>query len=361
MTPRDEPPAAGRSSRPSRLRLLVSLLVAVAVLWFLATRVDVGAAWSAIRAMSWLELVAIAAATGWNLATYWALWVAAAPGLRWTQAATLALSGTALTNTVPGGSALGVRLTQTMLHSWGFSRARSTQAVLVTGVWNAGIKLGLPVLALALVALQGEARGGRIVAGLGTVAVLALAGVLAWLVFRGDRTARGTGEAAARAVTWAGRLVRRRPVVHSWGPTVVDFRRRTVELLRRRWLPITLAALVSHVSLYLVLLVSLRHVGVPDAVVGWAEVLFVFCTTRLLTAIRITPGGAGVVEALLIGGLTAAGGVAAQVTAAVLVFRALTWLLPVPLGGLAWLGWRLHSGRPGRRPEPVPAEPAPAG
>ena len=117
------------------------------------------------------------------------------------------------------------------------------------------------------------------------------------------------------------------------------------------------AAVISHLSLYLVLLVTLRHVGVTDAAVGWAEVLCVFATTRLLTAVRLTPGGAGVVEALLIGGLAAAGGVAAQVTAAVVVFRALTWLLPVPLGALTWLGWRLR----GHRAPVATAEPAQAG
>jgi hypothetical protein len=38
--------------------------------------------------------------------------------------------------------------------------------VLVSGVWNSFIKLGLPVLALALVALQGNASGGRVTAAL---------------------------------------------------------------------------------------------------------------------------------------------------------------------------------------------------
>jgi hypothetical protein len=42
--------------------------------------------------------------------------------------------------------------------------------------------------------------------------------------------------------------------------------------------------------------------------------------------------GAGVVEAVLIGGLVAAGGAADQVTAAVLVYRALTWALPILVG-----------------------------
>jgi uncharacterized protein (TIRG00374 family) len=110
-----------------------------------------------------------------------------------------------------------------------------------------------------------------------------------------------------------------------------------------------------------VLLVALRHVGVGDGEVGWAQVLFVFATTRLLTAVRFTPGGAGVVEVLLIGGLVAFGGDTDQVTAAVLVFRALTWLLPIPLGALAYLAWRWRQHRraavgPGAAPV-VPADP----
>jgi uncharacterized membrane protein YbhN (UPF0104 family) len=125
----------------------------------------------------------------------------------------------------------------------------------------------------------------------------------------------------------------------------VKFRSRAGELLRRRWPAIVAAALVSHLSLYLVLLVALRHVGVPDKAVGWAEVLFVFASTRLLTAVRFTPGGAGVVEALLIGGLVAAGGQQHEVAAAVLVFRGLTWLLPVPIGGLTYLAGRRQQAR----------------
>lgn len=351
MTARE---AAPRAVRGQVLRLVLSGLLAVAIFWFLATRVDVGSAWAGIRAMSWLELLTIAAVTGWNLLTYWALWVAATPGLRWSQAAVLAQSGTALTNTVPGGSALGVRLAYDMLASWGFSRARSSQAVLVTGGWNLAVKLGLPVVALGLLALQGDTGHGRLTAGLVALAVAAVATVFGVLLLRSERTAGALGETAGRAVS----RVRRRPV-SGWGESTVDFRRHTGELLGRRWPVIAAAAVVSHLSLYLVLLVTLRHVGVTDAVVGWAEVLFVFATTRLLTAVRITPGGAGVIEALLIGGLTAAGGVAATVTAAVLVFRALTWLLPVPLGALTWLGWRLGaSGRAratGRQPAPLRA------
>jgi putative heme transporter len=135
-----------------------------------------------------------------------------------------------------------------------------------------------------------------------------------------------------------GRLVRRPPVA-GWELATVKFRTRTVGLVQRRWIAITVTSLVSHLSLYLVLLVTLRHVGVSAPEVSWAEVLAVFAFARLATAIPLTPGGAGFVEAVLIGGLVAAGGARPQVVAAVLVYRVLTSLLPIPAGIGTYL-WR---------------------
>ena len=45
-------------------------------------------------------------------------------------------------------------------------------------------------------------------------------------------------------------------------------------------------------------------------------------------------------EATLITGLTASGGDREQVTAAVLVYRALTWFLPILVGVVCLLWWR---------------------
>jgi uncharacterized protein (TIRG00374 family) len=69
----------------------------------------------------------------------------------------------------------------------------------------------------------------------------------------------------------------------------------------------------------------------------------VFAFARLATAIPFTPGGAGVVEAVLITGLTAAGGDKPEVVAAVLVYRALTWGLPILVGVGCLLWWRRQS------------------
>jgi len=64
------------------------------------------------------------------------------------------------------------------------------------------------------------------------------------------------------------------------------------------------------------------------------------------------------VEAVLIGGLVAAGGAKPQVVAAVLVYRALTWLLPIPVGVSTYLWWRRRSFvAPGKEaPTPVGLE-----
>jgi uncharacterized membrane protein YbhN (UPF0104 family) len=60
-----------------------------------------------------------------------------------------------------------------------------------------------------------------------------------------------------------------------------------------------------------------------------------------------------VVELVLIGGLVAAGGAKPEVVAAVLVYRALTWLLPIPVGVGCYLWWR-------RQSRVVPTTPTPS-
>jgi uncharacterized membrane protein YbhN (UPF0104 family) len=53
----------------------------------------------------------------------------------------------------------------------------------------------------------------------------------------------------------------------------------------------------------------------------------------------------GVVELALPAALISAGGNRVQVLAAVLVYRALTWMVPIPLGAIAYLFWRKGSKR----------------
>jgi uncharacterized protein (TIRG00374 family) len=285
--------------------------------------------------MTGLELIALGAVATANLVTSWLLVMAATPGLTLPQSAVVTQSSNAVAGTVPGGAAVAVGLTYAILGSWGFSGSRSTLSVLVSGLWDNFVKLGLPVLALTVLAFQGEKTGASTVAGLVGVIVLVTAVSLFVLVLRRERTAVWVGDAAARML--------RRPPDAGWGAATAKFRDRAVGLVRRSWLRLTVAAVASHVTLYLVLLVTLRDVGVSNDEVDWAQVLAAFAFVRLLTAIPITPGGLGIVEVALAGALNAAGGDHAQVVAAVLVYRLLTYLLPIALGLGAYVYWRTNT------------------
>jgi uncharacterized protein (TIRG00374 family) len=226
-----------------------------------------------------------------------------------------------------------------MNSSWGFSRSRTSVSLLTSGLWNNFAKLGLPVVALAVLAFSAPPTPGRVLAGALGVAGLVAAIVVLWLVLRSRESAARMGLRLGR---WVSVLVRplHKPPVQGWDLALTKFRDRTVLLLHARWHWLTLATVVSHLSLFVVLLLALRFSGVTAEQVGWPEVLAVFAFARLLTAIPFTPGGLGVIEVAMISGLAAAGGDRAAVAAGVLVFRVLTYVLPIPLGVLTYLFWQ---------------------
>ncbi|HVL06562.1 MAG TPA: lysylphosphatidylglycerol synthase transmembrane domain-containing protein [Acidimicrobiales bacterium] len=362
LPPSDDNTQPRRSGRLRQaIRVVVSLALAGAILaYVLGSAADFSEVSAAISSMTGLELLTLGIIAVWNLATYWMVVVAATPGLTYPQSAVLVESTTAVANSVPGGSAVAVGLTYAMLGSWGFSRSRSTLSVIVSGLWNNFAKLGLPVLALALLALQGDVNGARVTAGVFGIGALVGSIAVFALILRRESFARRAGDGAA---AWVSRLRRRlgKGPVEGWGDATAKFRGRTIGLVSHAWKRLTVATIVSHLSLFAVLLMALRHIGVANAEVHWAQVLAVFAFVRLLTAIPITPGGLGVVELGLIAGLTAAGGAEAQVVAAVLIFRALTYLLPIPVGLLTYLFWRHNTSwrdsapplSPGLAPEPA--------
>ena len=163
------------------------------------------------------------------------------------------------------------------------------------------------------------------------VIVLLVAVALFGLVLWKKAFARRIGDGLGAAVSWVLRIVRR-PPVSGWGEAAVRFRKQTIQLVSRRWPWLTITTVLSQLALYFVLLLSLRHVGISQEEVSWAQVLAVFAFGRLISALPITPGGLGVIELGYIGGLVAAGGNEAQVVAAVLLFRALRTACASPSG-----------------------------
>lgn len=327
-----------RRAGGTALAVAVVVFVFVFVLPRIANYSDV---WDVVSGLSGAAIAALAVATLVNVATYGPPWMAALPGLRYGQSMVLTQTSTALSVAVPGGDAVGIAAAYAMLRGWGFRRDAVAVAVVVTSVWNQIVNVTLPLLALALLLLTGGSSPLLLTAGLiGIGAIVAVAGALV-MVLRGEPQSRRVGERAERLANRGLRLVRRAPR-RGWGEAMVRFRRQTIDLLARRWAAITVAQFAGHLAVFGVFIVALRATGIGSSEVTWIEALAAWGLVRLLTAVPVTPGGVGIVELGLATALVGFGAGNAEAVAAVLLYRVLTVVPTLVLGGVLGLTWRRH-------------------
>ena len=287
------------------------------------------------------EIAALALATVWNVVTFAPPWRAAMPGIGLWHALVMTQASTAAASVFPGGEAVGLGLVFGMLRAWGFRRGAIVAAAAVVTTLNALMKVVLPVAAVAGLLVTG--RQGGLLGLLTLIAVGVIGGIVGASVvaLRTDESTRALG---ARLDRWRSRVPLRRLGGGDPIPERLSrFRRETIGLLRRRWFQLVTWTLIGHLAVFVVLLVTLRAVGVTGGEVDVVEAFAAWALTRLLTAIPITPSGLGIIELGLTGALVAAGGDSERVVAAVLLYRMLTWLPPIVLGVPAVLLWRrLH-------------------
>src|SRR6186997_1130902 len=169
----DKPTTGSRRRFTWRYALGVGVGIAVVVATFafiLPKIADYRDVWGVVKGLSWRDIALLAGATLLNLVTFAPPWMAALPGLRFRQAFVVTQASTASTYIAPGGVAVGMALSFTMLRAWGFAGSAVGLAVAVTGIWNQLAMLAFPTIALVLLALTGDAH-----AALDTVAYLGLA------------------------------------------------------------------------------------------------------------------------------------------------------------------------------------------
>ena len=147
-----------------------------------------------------------------------------------------------------------------------------------------------------------------IIAGL--VCLVSMAGIA--FVLRSRSNAQRVGEFAQGAIGGVFRLVKRTPpnVVES----VVGFNDTAAEMVGTRWVPITITNILAQLTPMFVVLAALRGVGADSVTV--LEVFAAFSVALLLTTVPLAPGGAGTVDAALIGMLVAFGASFEQAVAA---------------------------------------------
>lgn len=319
-----------------------SIAVVVLVFVFVLPRIaDYRDVLEVVRDLSWQDWLALAAAVVLNLVTFAPPWMAALPGLGFREAMAMTQASTALSIISPAGAAVGMAASYSMLRSWRFGAAAVGLAVTIAGLWNQLMNLAFPVVALALLTAQNEEHPALRTAALIGVVVLIVAVTAFALVLSRPQRARRIGQLAARLTGLALRVVGKRTV--SWGgESFVRFRAEALGLLGRRWHVITVTTLIGHLSVFVVLLVCLRVLGVTSSEVTTVEAFAAWALVRILGALPLTPAGLGVVEVGLTGALVAFGAPNADAVAATLLYRALTVLPTLGLGLLAVATWRTH-------------------
>jgi uncharacterized membrane protein YbhN (UPF0104 family) len=350
MTAIADPPAAAATGpvrsapRPGReiFRTAGSVALVAAIFGFaLPHFASYNSVWASMHAMTWAQALLVAAAAAASMASTWIMICSILPSIRLREAAVVNLGSNAVANSLPAGGALAMGVSWAMLSSWGVSTAEYVLYTLVSGIWNVFARLGLPVLALLVLVTARRPGAGLIAAAaVGLILLAAMAAGLG-LLMRSESFAVRAGRALQLALVMAYRVVRRQASFDIPG-SLLGFRDRAGALIAARGWRISATTAASNLTLWLVLLACLRGTGLSQTQVPWQTSLAAFAFVRLLTVLPITPGGLGITELGLIATLAAGAGhqASAQVTAAVLLYRAVTYLPPIPLGAIACLAWR---------------------
>jgi len=355
--------------KKSRWRRIAGGLASLALLVFIFVGVipqfaSYSDAWTAIQAMSpgWWAAILIAAIVN----QFSGVWPhqAVLPHLRFWHGFMETQTSTAISNTVPAGGAVAIGITFAMFGSYGFSTVAITTAVATTGIWNLGFKFGLPIVAVVLVAVTGQNTGGAVGVALAGVLVIAVSGVVLWLVFRSAASAHWVGRLGDRILNWLLHFFHK-PKSDRVERAVLRFRYQTNDLVHKRGWRLTVTVLAKHLALFVLVLFCVRAVGIPASKVSFLEVLLSFSVARLVGAIPVTPGGLGTVDAAFIGMLTAFGASSSAALAADLMWRLTTYFPPIFIGIVTYVIWKrgVAKGRYAKNPDvtPQPVPPLPAG
>lgn len=260
------------------------------------------------------------------------------PGMRFRQALELGLSQNLVANTLPAGGPVSLGFTYAIIRSYGFTGADLTLMLGVSGIWNVFSKLSLPIFSVILFALSQDASAELV--SLAVLGGLALAGsiVVLTLIFWKPWFARWVGDLAGKGASWLLKPIGKPPVT-TWGDALVQFRDQAIGVARSRWIPLTVTATIFQFTTFGVFLASVRFVGISNVQVPFAEVLMVFAFARFVSAVPLTPGALGISEISYTAMLITAGAAHPEAVASVLLFRGLTYLLPLPFGVISSISW----------------------
>lgn len=259
------------------------------------------------------------------------------PEQRLPLATTLRITITTLgvSHVVPGGTAAGGTLGYRLLTESGVTGTDAAFALATQGIGSAVVLNVLLWLGLVVsIPLRGFNPLYGIAAVLGTLLLGAFAVAIVMLTKGEERAARVVCGVAGRFPfvdpDGVGRALRRVAIrLRAFGEDPA--------LLRRAIGWATVNWLLDAASLWVFLAAFGARIGPDGLIVAYG-------LANVLAAIPVTPGGLGVVEAILTPTLVAFGAARGEVILGVISYRLVNFWLPIPLAGVTYLSLRVGPG-----------------
>jgi len=287
-------------------------------------------------ALWWLARIALTPVPG---AVHGAAGASGGPGGRpgerpsWGTTAAAQLAGNAASKIVPGGAATGSVVQGKVLISAGQPANAVASGLTAVNLLSAAVLLLLPVLTIPALIIgpppDRQLQLGLLVSLILAVVIVAVGvTVLTWPV-----VVAATGRVIGRIV----HLARPSVTPDLMADSLLAQRERVAAAFQGHWWRAVIAAAANRMFDYAALVAALVAFGVHARP---AEVLLAYVVAQAFAIIPITPGGVGFVDAGLTALLVLIGVPADTALIGTLLYRLFSFWLPIPVGVLAWAGWR---------------------
>jgi uncharacterized protein (TIRG00374 family) len=253
--------------------------------------------------------------------------------LGWGTAAAAQLAGNAASKVVPGGAATGSVVQARVLMGAGQPATTVASGLTAVNLLSTAVLLLLPVLTIPAL-LIGPPPARQLQLGLVVSVVLAVVIVaVGGTALTQPRVVAIVGRAIGRGV----HLARSSVTPEGLADVLLAQRERIAAAFDAHWWRATVAAAANRMFDYAALVAALVAFG---AHVRPSEVLLAYVVAQAFAIIPITPGGVGFVDAGLTTLLVLVGVPADTALIATLLYRLFSFWLPIPIGVVAWAGWR---------------------
>ena len=337
-----EEDAAENKKRVGRETLIVAVVLFLIFVVFLPQFIDYGQVIDSMLKLTigqFVLLFALGVGKTWFDAGVYNVLI---PGLGWWDGWKAWASSNSVSFIAPPGADLAIRYG--MYRTAGVGGETAGAGIVLSWFFTTGYKLVVPIIALAWIVIGEGIEDSAVVTltVIGLAAVLGGAGLFALVLYR-ETIARRIGEVGQR---WYNGMLGGRwkfPEGSGFGVKMVDFRSQITGTLKARWFPATLTTLTAQAVFFIMLVMSLRFVGVTSDQASLSVIFDAYAIGLLLSMIPIFPGGIGVVELAYVAVIVGDAGnsdLANAVTAGAFIHRIFTWLVPILVGLIPLASWR---------------------